>query len=489
MTITVVGDPDQLLYRFAGSKPELLTNDIDQWLPELKTIKLEINYRSQDEIIAKSQQLIGHNYSGLGGPYPQEFMKNATGTKPDKVFFPSEEIEKMKMWLEIETQKDSPDNKLISELGENIDRKIKAVQFQMYESPEHEALETANKINKLVQSGYNPGDFFVGARTSAQLGYLEGALVRAKVPFINIKGGSFWGSKHVADVVAYMRLASTSNKSALERVSNISSNNVVRMWDDKQGKFYKGDYCPVRFLGAEFLKAIKYDIKKVSSVYKAGRKGWYPQPKHGNKRTLTNGQYDLIGFVDDLKWSIKSSSHVGMVVQFIVDNCYEKYLKSQGMGDEGLSNAKLEDLQTVENLASKYTSVDKFLSYVDEMVQVAEDAENKDWDNYTVLSTIHGLKGLERKVVFGLGWSEGVCTKIGKDVGLLPFTFSLSPPPNFGVLPGGSMSPMEDERCIGFVLISRAIERCYLSGIKSYRSWVMGPSRFIYEMELTDEGN
>ncbi len=451
MTIVVVGDTDQTLYRFQGAKPELLTNDIDQWLPELKTIKLEINYRSQDEIIAKSQQLISHNYSGLGGPYPQEFIKNSSGIKG----------------------------------------KGKPVSFQMYNTPEHEARETANKINnEMIQNGYNPGDFFIGARTRAQLGYLEGALVRAKIPFINIKGGSFWRSKHVADVVAYLRLAyDTSSKEALERVYNIASANHKYGWDDKVGKFEKGDYCSFRMLGKEFLAKINFNFENIDKVL-FGSDGWRYQTKKKDYTELgpTKAQ-DLQEFVWVLKGCIDQAENVGQIVRVIIDDCYKEYLKSQGMGDEGLSNAKLEDLQTVEDLASKYTSVNKFLAHVDEMIQVAEDAKNKDWDGYVVLSTIHGLKGLERKVVFGLGWSEGVCTKIGKDVGLLPFTFSLSPPPNFGVLPGGSMSPMEDERCIGFVLISRAIERCYLSGIKNYRSWVMGPSRFIYEMELTDEGN
>jgi superfamily I DNA/RNA helicase len=68
MPLVLVGDTDQLLYRFQGSKPELLTEEIDQYLSDVETIKLAINYRSQDEIIARSQQLISHNYDGLGGP-------------------------------------------------------------------------------------------------------------------------------------------------------------------------------------------------------------------------------------------------------------------------------------------------------------------------------------------------------------------------------------------------------------------------------------
>jgi len=91
---------------------------------------------------------------------------------------------------------------------------------------------------------------------------------------------------------------------------------------------------------------------------------------------------------------------------------------------------------------------------------------------------------LERPIVFGLGWCEGENLVTGDPVGLLPHTFSLVPPPNFGVLPAGDQNPVEDERCIGFVCISRAIERCYLSGVKTYRTWALQPSRFINEIGL-----
>lgn len=511
MTLFLVGDPDQTLYRFQGAKPELITNGISKWLPEIETIKLEINYRSTNEIIAKSQRLISHNYSGLGGPYPQEFMKNSSGIK-----------------------------------GQG-----KAVTFEMYETAEHEALETANNINELLSKtecadcngkghryatendrieegredweidcesckglgyyqGYKSGDFFIGARTRAQLGFLEGALVKAKIPFINIAGGSFWQSKHVADVVAYLRLANNTNdKDALGRVYNIASKDHKYGWSDKckkckgnkkakgscreckgsglSGIFEMGDYCNFRGLGKEFLIQINYNFNNIDKVL-FGEGGWRYKTKDKLYPRLgpTKAQ-DLQEFVWMLKSAVDRADNAGQVIQVIIDDCYEKYLKSKGVGDDAGSNAKIEDLQTIQEIASEYASIDKFLAYVDEMAEVAQRAKDKDWKDYVVISTIHRLKGLERKVVFGIGWCEGVCIKSSRDVGLLPHTFSLSSPPSFGVLPGGGMSPMEDERDCGFVLISRAIERCYLSGIKSYRSYNLVPSRFIYEMGLLDE--
>jgi DNA helicase-2/ATP-dependent DNA helicase PcrA len=488
MTLFIVGDTDQLLYRFAGSRPEILTDDLNEWLPDIETVKLETNYRSQDEIINKSQQLINHNYSDLNGPYPQEFVKTMEGVKGQ---------------------------------GEQI-------RFSMYEDANIEAIAVADTIFELttgLRTGceickgtglvdeltgrgatdyhisstvdcdcvfaasdecYNFGDFFIGARTKAQLGYVEGALVRAGIPFINIAGGSFWASKHVADVVAYLRLANdTNNKEALERVYNIPSNNHKYGWSDKAGKFQMGDYCPTRYLGKEFLAKIKYNFDNIDKVL-FGSGGWRYQTKKKDYDTVGPSKaQDLQEFVWMLRGALDQADNVGQIIRMILDDCYEKYLKhSSDIGDEQLIDAKLEDLATVEDLASRYASVDKFLAYVDEMVNAAQKAKDKDWQDYLILSTYHRLKGLERPVVFGLGWCEGENITTGEPVGLLPHTFSLVPPPDFGVLPGGDKSPIQDERCIGYVCVTRAEQHVFLSGIENYRTWKMYPSRFISEMGI-----
>jgi DNA helicase-2/ATP-dependent DNA helicase PcrA len=448
MTLMVVGDTDQLLYRFQGAKPELLTGELEQWLSDVETVKLETNYRSQDEIINKGQQLIAHNYSDLGGPYPQEFVKSMAGVK-------------------------GQGNK---------------IEFSMYQTADEEAIAVSQKINELVQEGHSFGNFFIVARTRAQLGYVEGALVRAGIKFINVAGGSFWQSRHVLDIVSYLRLAhDTSSKEALEQVYNIPSANHQYTWDDKQGRFQAGDYCPTRYLGKEFLSKINYKFDNIDKLLLSSG-GWRYKTKDRDysKYGPTKAQ-DLQEFVWQLRGLLDQADNMGQIVRAIVYDCYEKYLRhNDTVGDEGLVNAKLEDLATVEDLASQFNSPELFLAYVDENIQAAEDAKNRDWEGYTILSTYHRLKGLERPVVFGLGWCEGVNKKTGEDVGLLPHTFSLSLPPDFGVLPSSGMSPVEDERCIGYVCITRAESKVFLSGIKTYRTWAMGPSRFIYEMGLIE---
>jgi DNA helicase-2/ATP-dependent DNA helicase PcrA len=443
MPLMLVGDTDQCLFRFQGAKPEIITEEIQRYIPDIGTIKLAVNYRSHDEIINAASRLISHNYSDLGGPYSQEFMKDTRGIKGSGGY----------------------------------------IGFQMYFDAEAEAQAAMDTIQELFCQGYLPGDFFIGSRTRAQLAYVESALVKSGIKFLSTIGGSFWTSKHVADVVAYLKLAhNTNDGEALKRIYNIPSASHSYTWNDKEGKFQVGDYCHTRYLGQEFLAKTGNNFNNIDKIFSSSDAWRYKtKPSDYEKYGATKAQ-DLQEFVWAVRDALRDVENMGQVIQFIVDNCYEKYLKHEGASDEGLVTAKLDDLATVQELASKYSQADAFLGYVAEMEKAAIDKENKDWSEYVVISTYHRLKGLERKVIFGLGWCEGIDTKTEEPRGLLPHTFSMVPPPQFGILPSNGMSLMEDERCIAFVAITRAAEKVYLSGIKTYRTWILEPSRFIKEI-------
>lgn len=432
----IVGDTDQLLYRFAGATPEAnLFDGFENRFPNGMLYKLTRNYRSSRRIIETYNRLIGYNYAAGGGPYDDKYRKLVEAHS---------EVE-----------------------GDPIT-------WQMYSDPEEEAAALAEDIAQTLSRGdRQPGDYFVGARTRAQLGYLEGPLTRAKVPFINITGGSFWGSKHVADVVGYVRLAyNEGDNKAFQRVFNIGSNWCVAPWGDR-----KGEYCTHRYLGKAFLEATK--------DYKSGQPSYqFVYRAAEQKRSHRPGVDDLVSLLRDIQADMAGATDAGQVVASVLDNCYVKWLKhEEGLtsGDEA-ENGKLEDLYTVVQIASGFETVAEFLDYVTECEKATEAAKDKSWDGYVVLSTIHRLKGLERPVVYGVGLCEN------GEKGLLPHTFSMSDPPQFGVLPTGNRGRIEDERCCFYVLVSRAKEEVHLSGVESYRKDTFGPSRFIAELGLSIEG-
>ena len=437
----IVGDSDQLLYRFTGATPEAnLMDGYEEKYPDGKLTKLAINYRSDCSIIYTSQKLIRNNYQP-DGPYEERYMKDTAprcgAREGDPITFTA--------YADATTEAEGVTEQIALHLEEIED-------------------------GGMLISG-NPGNIFVGSRTRAQLAYLEGPLVRRQIPFINIAGGSFWTSKHAADVVGYLRLAQGDDQ-GFARAYNVASNWMTMPW--KNSKRY-GEYVHHRFLGKKFLEACGH---KYDNVYSASRERYSWQP----------GVEDLTSFVNELRFREGPDD----ALQFILDECYIRHLKAE----EGITatdeaeNGKLEDLYTVVAIARDFETIPEFLAYVDRCIQAAEDAKNGDWNDYVVLSTVHRLKGLEREIVFGLGWGEGnKQLPSGETVpaGLLPHTFSLTDPPQFGVLPTGGRGRIEDERCIAFVLVTRAKSEVHLSYPMDYRGAKFGPSRFAVEMGLVEE--
>lgn len=61
----VVGDDDQSIYRFRGSKPELMLNFPKDY-PSAQLISLSVNYRCPKEVVRRAGRLIAHNKNRFG---------------------------------------------------------------------------------------------------------------------------------------------------------------------------------------------------------------------------------------------------------------------------------------------------------------------------------------------------------------------------------------------------------------------------------------
>lgn len=425
----IVGDGDQTLFRFTGATPDInLYDGYDSRYPEGERRMLTVNYRSTQEIVERANQMIRYNYDDRGGMYPANLRKELTA------------------------REGAPRGSTIG--------------FGMYESQDEEAASIVALCIELLAAGRAPGDIFVITRTKGQLGYLEGPMTRAALPFINVTGGSFWQMKHVKDVLAYMRLAYNPNDTdAMNRVYNIASNRMTDRY---------GDYCPTRWLGRQWLEAAGagYEREKILAT------AW-------QRRAWSKGVEDFVDLMDTLQEQAATNT-LADVLRAVLDDCYVKHLKhEEGIeGDEGIG--KLDDLNNVVAIAQSYDFAG-FMAMVEKAIQAAEDAKSKNWGQYIVLSTTHRVKGMERAIVISPGWCEGTLTTkySTTPIGLIPHTYSMTEPPASGVLGLRTQNSMEDERCIAYVIVTRAKEAVYLSG--SYTlgyGGSLGPSRFVKEMGL-----
>ncbi len=96
----MVGDDDQSIYRFRGSKPEIMLH-IPKDYPDVKQIHLDVNYRCPKDVVECSQKLIMHNKER----FPKKIVANVESvntqtigfkqfnTQRDEVLFIIKEIE------------------------------------------------------------------------------------------------------------------------------------------------------------------------------------------------------------------------------------------------------------------------------------------------------------------------------------------------------------------------------------------------------------
>lgn len=171
--ICVVGDDAQSIYAFRGANIQNILN-FEKDYPDLKTFKLEQNYRSTKTIVQAANSVIGYNKSQL----------------------------KKEVWTDNESGERI---RLLRALSDNEEGQI--VAHQIY----------ASKMNLRLKNS----DFAILYRTNAQSRSMEEALRRLNIPYRVYGGISFYQRKEIKDLLAYFRLAvNPQDEEATKRVIN-----------------------------------------------------------------------------------------------------------------------------------------------------------------------------------------------------------------------------------------------------------------------------
>ena len=155
--LTVVGDSDQSIYAFRGADIRNIV-DFEQDYPQARTILLEQNYRSTQNILTAANAVIAKNKG-----------------RRDK-----------RLWT-------------ASGSGEKITG-------YAAENEHEEARFIAEEIDRLQdEDGYRPGDVAVFYRTNAQSRSLEEILMRVGLPYKVVGGTRFYERKEIKDALSYLR--------------------------------------------------------------------------------------------------------------------------------------------------------------------------------------------------------------------------------------------------------------------------------------------
>ena len=296
------------------------------------------------------------------------------------------------------------------------------------------AIEEADFIQKEVEYLLNVGrkaqDIAILYRYNYQSKKIEEALMRSNISYVIYGGIRFYERMEIRDMIAYLRLI-------LNNDDNISFNRIINV--------------PKRSVGDVTLGKIRgISIEQKISYFNASEIIASKQIKRFNEIIKRYNNLDQSDFID-------------MFDSFLEDICYETYLLSsedQSKVDERMDNIK--EFKFAINDALK-SGMD-LNSYLNEILLFAE--KENDETNSVVLSTVHGVKGLEFDNVYVVGMNEG---KFPKHYDVLDFEM------------------LQEDRRVAYVAITRACKKLVITNISyDYTGQYLEDSRFIKEMGLEE---
>lgn len=172
--ICCVGDADQSIYKWRGADISNIL-DFEEDYPQAKTILLEQNYRSTQNILHAANMIIQYN----------------RGRKPKK------------LWT------DNPEGELLT--------------YYNAQDEADEAYFAAQEIIRLArEANFHYRDMAVLYRTNAQSRIFEETFMRLGIPYVIVGGTKFYERKEIKDMMAYLRLiANPADAIALQRIINV----------------------------------------------------------------------------------------------------------------------------------------------------------------------------------------------------------------------------------------------------------------------------
>ena len=471
--LTVVGDSDQSIYAFRGATIRNI-EEFERDFTGARTILLEQNYRSTQNILSAANAVIARN----------------TGRRAKN------------LWTA------SGDGALIT--------------LDAADSEHDEARFVIGEIDRLADSGVEWGDIAVFYRTNAQSRALEELLVRQGIPYRVVGGTRFYERREIKDALAYLQVISNPDDTvAARRVLNVPKRGIG-------AKAEEAIAAHAAHYGISFGAALRHlwlragcpagegegiDVDALARSVSSDEASADPSVSASSGEAVgeSTGVHDgadesevpasspaesavetapeILGITPRAAksaaafWGLVETLRAAEARGASQADILEEVLDRTGYLAELRRSEDPQDASRVENLAELHSVAGAFAAdapggtladFLERVALVADSdqvpAEGERGGQVTLM-TVHTAKGLEFPVVFVTGMEDGT----------FPHQRSL-----------GDESELEEERRLAYVAITRARERLYLTRAAVRSAWgtpqEMPPSRFLDDIpaELLD---
>ncbi|WP_371878351.1 ATP-dependent helicase [Corallococcus exiguus] len=403
--LVVVGDDDQSIYRWRGADVDNILQFPMQY-PGAKVVKLEQNYRSDQNILTAAHEVISKN--------PRRMQKKLWSERPK---------------------------------GENLE-------LLLHRDERAEAQEVARRILAVQREGFIKfSSMAVFYRTNAQSRVLEEALRLGRVPYQLVSGRSFYDRAEVRDASAYLRLMVNPRSDAdLLRVLNVPARGIGDTTEERLTDFANEQ-------GLSLYEALgeRHRIPSLNATAQKRLGGFHQLLQSLHAFSLT--AKDAAGAVDQM---LKESK---LVETLVAEGSDEALTRAENL-KELLGAAQEFDLKRASDMVASAAALEAreeeapegvdsapltadippLQSFLEQISLVGEaDAEVS--EGRVALMTLHAAKGLEFDAVFLTGMEEGV----------FPHSRALkSDDPDGG-------EEMAEERRLCYVGFTRARKRLFVS--------------------------
>ena len=346
--LCVVGDADQSIYGFRGATiRNILQFEMDY--PNARTVLLEQNYRSTQNILNAANAVITKN----------------------------ESRKEKNLW---------------SDAGAGA-----PLVGYVAESEHDEANFIADEIRSLQREGTStPGDTAIFYRTNAQSRVFEEVFMRNALPYKVVGGLRFYERKEVKDLLAYLRvIANTQDEISLRRVINVpkrgigdtsldyidlySRNNEISFW---QGLLQCNEVPSVPARAAQAISEFTSMISALTVLVEAKTK----------PSVIVQAALEQSGLLKELIDSTDPQDEVR------VENLKELVAVSM----------EYEERSFEELVEDEEISLAGFLEKVSLVADSDEIPEGEDHGGVVTMMTLHTAKGLEFPTVFLTGMEDGI---------------------------------------------------------------------------------
>ena len=476
--LTVVGDSDQSIYAFRGATIRNI-EEFERDFTGARTILLEQNYRSTQNILSAANAVIARN----------------TGRRAKN------------LWTA------SGDGALIT--------------LDAADSEHDEARFVVGEIDRLADSGVEWGDIAVFYRTNAQSRALEELLVRQGIPYRVVGGTRFYERREIKDALAYLQLISNPDDTvAARRILNVPKRGIGAKAEEAiaaHAAHYGISFgaalrhlwlragCPAgegegidadalaRSASPDEVSAGSSDPASSGEAAEeapvaggtAGESGSAAESAAATASSPVSSENapEVLGITPRAAksaaafWGLIETLRAAEARGASQADILEEVLDRTGYLAELRRSEDPQDASRVENLAELHSVAGAFAAdapggaladFLERVALVADSdqvpVEGKRGGQVTLM-TVHTAKGLEFPVVFVTGMEDGT----------FPHQRSL-----------GDEGELEEERRLAYVAITRARERLYLTRAAVRSAWgtpqEMPPSRFLDDIpaELLD---